>query len=375
MRRGFSIFVLSCAVFGGGFHAAGDEATAGDWQSVKTPDGVLAVHPDVEWKSTLPQGPFVRLGDGGILGVSGTNVLVSHDEGETWETRPLFAPDQDLKVSSERAMVRTANGTIVLVFMNMTAYTWKWNAEKSLPEPDSELDVWSIRSVDDGKTWIDAQKIYDGYCGDVHSMIQTSQGTLITPVQELMYEDGRHALRPRYSTDDGKTWHRSNFLDIGGRGHHDGLIEGTLTELRDGRVWLLCRTNLGQFWSAYSGQPGRRLSRPATFRHPREQFARNVDAPRQWTAPARVEPAHPRRTRRDTGKPYARRRQPMVGRTRQQPPRRTVRSLFRRRRRDVVDAGCDRTPPGRVVGVLVRLRSAARRNLGDDHAGRCARGV
>jgi len=190
----------------------------GDWQPVAVKGGTLEIHPRVEWKDSLPQGPFVRLNDGGILGIDGTNTTVSHDEGDTWETRPLFTPDQNLKASSERAMVRTSNGTIVLVFMNMAEYTWNWNAEKSLPEPETDLDVWAIRSVDDGQTWIDAQKIYDGYCGDVHSIIQTSKGALITPVQELMYEDGRHALRPRYSTDEGQTWQRSNFLDIGGRG-------------------------------------------------------------------------------------------------------------------------------------------------------------
>jgi len=230
--------------------------TQDGWQTVATRAGWLEIHPKVEWKKSLPQGPFVRLADGGILGVDGTNAIISHDEGDAWDTRALFTEGQNLRVSSERAMMRTANGTIVLVFMNMAEYTWKWNAGKSLPEPDTDLDVWAIRSIDDGQTWVDAQKIYDGYCGDVHSIIQTSAGTLITPVQELMYDDGRHALRPRYSTDEGQTWQRSNFLDIGGRGHHDGLIEGTLAELKDGRVWLLCRTNLGEFWSAFSDNQG-----------------------------------------------------------------------------------------------------------------------
>jgi hypothetical protein len=236
--------------------AAQEPRTTGDWQRVEVKGGTLEIHPAVEWKETLSQGPFVRLADGGILGIDGTSAIVSHDEGITWETRPLFTAERNLKASSERAMLRTANGTIVLVFMNMAEYKWTWNAEKSLPEPDTDLDVWAIRSTDDGQTWIDAQKIYDGYCGDVHSIIQTSKGTIVTPVQELMYEDGRHALRPRYSTDEGKTWHRSNFLDIGGRGHHDGLIEATLAELRDGRVWMLCRTNLGEFYSAYSDNEG-----------------------------------------------------------------------------------------------------------------------
>jgi len=218
--------------------------------------GDLEVDSRVSVLPKLPQGPFVRLPDERILTVDDTEVLQSRDEGNTWQRSPLFLPEQELRVSSERAMVRTHGGTIVLVFMNMTDHEWDWDERTCLPDPASRLPVWSIRSVDEGATWVDAQMIYEKYCGDIHDMIQTSDGTLIAPVQELLYQEGRHALRPQYSTDDGKTWHRANLLDIGGRGHHDGLIEGTLVELRDGRVWMLCRTNLERFWSAVSDDMG-----------------------------------------------------------------------------------------------------------------------
>lgn len=218
--------------------------------------GDLEVDGRVDARPDLPLGPFVRLGDGAILTVNDTKALVSRDEGATWQEQPLFGPDQNLSVSTERALVRTRNGVLVLVFMNMKDYKFAWNAEKSLPEPGTRLHVWSIRSTDDGKTWTDAQMIYEGYSGDIHDMIQTSDGHLIAPVQVLLYDEGRHALFPRFSTDDGKTWQRANLLDLGGRGHHDGLIEPTLVELRDGRVWMLCRTNLERFWSAYSDNGG-----------------------------------------------------------------------------------------------------------------------
>jgi hypothetical protein len=54
------------------------------------------------------------------------------------------------------------------------------------------------------------------------------------------------------SRDDGRTWRRGDHIDIGGRGHHDGIIEGTLTELRDGRLWYLLRTNRDALWQAFS---------------------------------------------------------------------------------------------------------------------------
>lgn len=214
------------------------------------------VGPKVRWLKSLPLGPFVRLKDNSLLGIDDSQVIVSRDEGATWERRPLFGHGQNLKVGTERSLIRTAKGTLILVFMNMADYKWGWNRATSLPEPGTHLTVWAIRSLDEGKTWIDAQEIYDGYCGDIHDMIETRDGHVVAPVQELLHEDGRHALRPLFSTDEGKTWRRSNLLDIGGRGTHDGLIEGTLAERRDGTLWMLCRTNLGRFWSAFSNDHG-----------------------------------------------------------------------------------------------------------------------
>jgi len=222
------------------------------WKPVTTRAGTLEIPECATWMKSLPLGPFVRLGDGGILGIDRTNAIVSYDEGKSWVSRPLFTGVQPMDVRPERAMLRTASGTIVLVFLNDAVTKWSWDKQTSLPGPGTHLPVCTIRSVDDGKTWIDLQTIYDGYSGDIHSIIQTRDGHIIAPVQELMYEEGRHALRPQWSVDDGKTWKRGNLLDIGGRGHHDGLIEGTLEELSDGRVWMLCRTNLGRFWSGYS---------------------------------------------------------------------------------------------------------------------------
>ncbi|MCC6698399.1 MAG: exo-alpha-sialidase [Candidatus Hydrogenedentes bacterium] len=236
--------------------AAAKPTAPKDWSQAATRAGWLDIHPRVTWMKSLPSGPFVRCGNGAILGVSEREALISRDEGVSWETRPLFTQGQDLKVSSERALLRTANGVIILAFLDMAHAQWGWDKEKSLTSPGTHLPVWSIRSMDDGATWGDAQLMYDGYSGDIHHMIQTRSGHVIAPVQELLYEDGRHALRPCFSTDEGKTWQRTNYLDLGGRGHHDGTMEGTLAELADGRVWLLCRTNLGRFWSAYSDNNG-----------------------------------------------------------------------------------------------------------------------
>lgn len=54
------------------------------------------------------------------------------------------------------------------------------------------------------------------------------------------------------SDDDGKTWRRGNWIDLGGRGHHDGAVEPMVVEMKDGRLMMLIRTNLDRFWRAYS---------------------------------------------------------------------------------------------------------------------------
>ena len=59
----------------------------------------------------------------------------------------------------------------------------------------------------------------------------------------------------------------------------------------------------------------------------------------------------------------------MVRRAGQQPSRRTVSGLFRRRWQDLVEAGGDRFPERSAPVVSVRLRVSNRRDLVDDNAG------
>jgi hypothetical protein len=67
---------------------------------------------------------------------------------------------------------------------------------------------------------------------------------------------GRHVQTTCVSDDEGVTWRQSNMIDIGGHGHHDGCFEGAVTQLDDGRLWMLLRTNLDYFWQAWSEDEG-----------------------------------------------------------------------------------------------------------------------
>lgn len=112
------------------------------------------------------------------------------------------------------------------------------------------------RSRDDGATWDEPQRPFAGVYGTIVSAIQTSSGHVVVPIQIALSEPGRWGMYVFISADEGRTWSRSNLIDLGGSGHHDGAIEATLAELSDARILMLIRTGLDRFWEAYSEDHG-----------------------------------------------------------------------------------------------------------------------
>jgi sialidase-1 len=205
---------------------------------------------------TSQLGPFVNVADG-ILAIDSTSSYLSKDGGRTWsEPRPLFNDGEDFKVSNERALFRTKSGVVIAAFMNLNERKWTWE-NKLQDAPGAQLPTYVMRSLDDGKTWGDIQKMHDDWSGAVRDMIQTKDGLVIFTAMKMLHNPGRHAVLTYSSSDDGKTWKGSNLIDLGGMGHHGGVTEPTLTQLNDGRLWLLIRTNWGEFWSGYSLDGGR----------------------------------------------------------------------------------------------------------------------
>ena len=81
-----------------------------------------------------------------------------------------------------------------------------------------------------------------GSCGDEQvirteraycffGFIQTRSGRLVATVTHLVRDPGRNVACSLTSDDDGKTWNRSNLIDLGGHGDHSGAMEPTLAEL------------------------------------------------------------------------------------------------------------------------------------------------
>ena len=103
---------------------------------------------------------------------------------------------------------------------------------------------------------MDRQRLLDGYNADFMGFIQTRSGRVVVTVEHLVSDPWRWVVCSFISDDDGKTWTRSNWIDLGGHGHHDGAVEPAVAELSDGRLLMLIRTSLDRFWEAYSDDHG-----------------------------------------------------------------------------------------------------------------------
>lgn len=216
------------------------------------------VHPRCKLLESTKNGPFIQLDDGSLMVVDSNVLRTSTDDGKTWsEPGPVIVGGMKLDhVGHVGQPLRTRNGTIVIIYLDFTGYKFSWDDQKRAPKPDCKLEMWVIRSTDGGKTWVDRQRLLDGYNADFMGFIQTGAGPLVATVEHLVPELGRWVCCSFVSKDEGKTWKRSNLIDLGGSGHHDGAVEPTVTELRDGRLLMLIRTGFDQFWKATSNDHG-----------------------------------------------------------------------------------------------------------------------
>ncbi len=234
-------------------------AESPQWKEAGFAGKELLVDPRCEPLPTSLLGPFVTLGDGTILAVDEQRTMLSQDDGRTWSPRPLFRQPEKFRCRGERALVRTRDGVLVLAFLNSAEQVFRWDQSKGGPLPECRLPVYVVRSLDDGKTWEEPQMIQEGYCGALRTLIQLRSGRLVLGSQIAVRDPGRHVCFTHVSDDEGKSWKKSEVIDLGeygGYGDHGGGIEPTLAELKDGRLWMLIRTYRGCFSEAFSTDGG-----------------------------------------------------------------------------------------------------------------------
>lgn len=210
----------------------------------------------------LTKKPCAIENDGKILAIEDGKLFESED-GVNWSVRSEVLHDVEMPdLNAGSIMAVSEKGTLVSFFVNRKDAV-KLNYENGkFNSSEASFPIYTIRSVDGGKTWTDCRLIQPGYCGAIRGLIVTSKGNIVLSAQNWDPENERHITTVYTSTDDGVSFHYSKVDNGIGRGMHDGFFESTIAELSDGSILMLGRTCLGQFWQSVSADGGFSWSKP-----------------------------------------------------------------------------------------------------------------
>jgi hypothetical protein len=186
----------------------------------------------------------------------------SSDGGRSWsEPETLFTLPKEMGNWGLHYLLVDHQGELH-IFYQADAKT----AGKGLYE--MRLEIYHIGSSNGRKSWTAPVLVRKGYNGSLLSAVELKSGRIILPVCYLtprtwsnrgngfdaFTDMGRFSSAIMYSDDGGATWKQaavelkvpSPYIGA------DGIIEPIAMELKDGRVWLLLRTQLGRFFESFS---------------------------------------------------------------------------------------------------------------------------
>ncbi len=186
----------------------------------------------------------------------------SSDRGATWTEPEIVIADEAEENVMSVSLLRLQSGGVLMVYLRK--------------DGNSNCTVWARRSYDEGKTWGEAVGATPepGYHECVNDcVIQLSNGRIIIPsdgCEEVWTADERIRGRCLYSDNDGATWRGSNYVTAPTR----GTMELRVVELRDGRLWLLARTDQGVLYESFSEDNGETWdeARPSGIESPQTPF-------------------------------------------------------------------------------------------------------
>lgn len=248
---------------------------------------VLARHDERPQIAALPDGSLWGVS---VLLASRQQRLMrrtSDDGGRTWS-----APDPLLDLPAEPGRW---GGCLVLVDRDAEVHAFLVNDRNThvfrnpldddpprpLPMAERRIDIWHTRTAGGRSEWQDLKRIWKGYTGSINGVIQLESGRIVLPFAfqtgrtwqdrgeglDAFWYVGQSSTTAVYSDDDGATWHRSPSelkVQTPSIGLY-GAIEPVIIQLKNGRVWMLIRTQLGRFYESFS-EDGRAWSQPVPSR-------------------------------------------------------------------------------------------------------------
>lgn len=242
------------------------------------------------WITAFNQRPRIALLPDGRLtavflqemgGTQEVSARYSNDNGLSWsETETLFRlPKEPGGWGGLEALVDRDRELHVFLLNDAHTgiITTGEERQKPLPMGERRLDIWHVRSLDGVRTWSSPKCIWKGYTGALNSVIQLRNGRILLPFSCYTNRSwanrgegldaytfmGQYDCTLVYSDDAGTTWHPSPAaLKVPTPNLHAyGAVEPVVLELKDGRVWMLIRTQLGRLYESFS-EDGITWSRP-----------------------------------------------------------------------------------------------------------------
>lgn len=187
------------------------------------------------------------------------SALTSRDGGLTWSDHRVLVTTNpgDVNVYNPN-LLRLPDGEILFLYQ-------RYNELKAGVPP--KASVYLRRSRDEGKTFVGDEPVYVGKPQSMASGVikLLSDGRIITPLERQTgntWADNDHAVvGSQFSDDRGKTWTEcKTWCDLPLR----GAMEGHIEELRDGRLLIVMRTQLGAVFRSYSTDRGLNWTKPQT---------------------------------------------------------------------------------------------------------------
>ncbi len=218
----------------------------------------IQLHPQAEKYPVPYAGPFVMFSTGEIVSLSGTEAHRSTDGGKTWLSSSAVPTDK--YIIGDYSIVRTKDDTIIAVFCNNKEIRrGKWG-EGSPTE--WEIPIYSIRSLDHGKTWSSPLPIQRDWVGALRGMVVLKNGRIV--LAAMAVKPWEHIIPVYYSEDQGQSWKKTATITMEGShiNDHDGAMEPKLIELNNGSIFMLIRTTKGTFYKSISNDGGLTWSKP-----------------------------------------------------------------------------------------------------------------